>query len=50
MSETQEIHNFLLHHLDIPAGLPHSHETLGDEPFVFLCSVPNLPNEVEILG
>ena len=36
--------------LFIPAGLPHFYETLGDEPFVFLCSVPNLPDEVEILG
>jgi len=35
--------------LYIPAGLPHSYETIGDEPFVFLCSVPNLPDEVEIL-
>jgi quercetin dioxygenase-like cupin family protein len=35
--------------LYIPAGLPHSYETIGDEPFVFLCSVPNLPDEVKIL-
>ena len=35
--------------LFIPAGLPHSYETIGDEPFVFLCSVPNLPDDVEIL-
>ncbi len=36
--------------LYIPAGLPHSYETIGDEPFVFLCSVPNLEDKVEILG
>ena len=36
--------------LFIPAGLPHFYETIGDEPFVFLCSVPNLPDEVEVLA
>ena len=35
--------------LFIPAGLPHFYETIGDEPFIFLCSVPNLPDEVELL-
>jgi quercetin dioxygenase-like cupin family protein len=35
--------------LFIPAGQPHFYETIGDEPFVFLCSVPNLVDEVEIL-
>ncbi len=35
--------------LFIPAGLPHFYETIGDEPFVFLCSVPNLVDEVEVL-
>jgi len=24
----------------IPAGVPHSYETLGDEPYSFLCLVP----------
>ncbi len=33
----------------IPAGTPHWYETLGDEPFVFLCAVPNLPDRVEVL-
>jgi quercetin dioxygenase-like cupin family protein len=33
----------------IPAGIPHSYEALGDEPFVFLCVVPNLPDETTIL-
>ncbi len=36
--------------LFIPAGLPHSYETIGEEAFVFLCSVPNLPDKVEILA
>ena len=33
----------------IPAGVPHFYETIGDESFVFLCSVPNLPDTVEIV-
>lgn len=33
----------------IPAGTPHSYEARGDEPFEFLCAVPNLPDEIEIL-
>jgi quercetin dioxygenase-like cupin family protein len=33
----------------IPGGVPHSYETLGDEPFVFLCVVPNAPDETTIL-
>ena len=32
----------------IPAGVPHSYEVL-DEPFEFLCVVPNLPDAIEIL-
>jgi len=36
--------------LFISAGLPHFYETIGDEPFVFLCSVPNKPDEIEILA
>ncbi len=35
--------------LFIPAGLPHFYETIGDEPFIFLCSVPNLVDKVEIV-
>lgn len=37
----------------IPAGLPHWYEALGaegDEPFEFLCVVPNGPDTIEILG
>ena len=34
----------------IPAGTPHWYEALGDEPFEFLCVVPNGPDRIEILG
>jgi quercetin dioxygenase-like cupin family protein len=33
----------------IPGGVPHSYEALGDEPFEFLCAVPNLPDETVLL-
>lgn len=33
----------------IPGGIPHSYEALGDEPFEFLCAVPNLPDETTIV-
>jgi quercetin dioxygenase-like cupin family protein len=33
----------------IPAGTPHWYETVGDEPFEFLCAVPNHPDEIELL-
>jgi quercetin dioxygenase-like cupin family protein len=33
----------------IPGGVPHSYEALGDEPFEFLCVVPNLPDETTLL-
>ena len=29
----------------IPANVPHSYTTLGEEDFEFLCSVPNKPDE-----
>ncbi|MBT3316341.1 MAG: cupin domain-containing protein [Anaerolineae bacterium] len=35
--------------LFIPAGQPHFYETIGDEPFEFLCSVPNKPDKIEIV-
>jgi quercetin dioxygenase-like cupin family protein len=35
--------------LFIPAGIPHWYEALGDEPFEFLCVVPNGPDRIEIL-
>ena len=33
----------------IPAGTPHWYKTTSDEPFVFLCMVPNLPDTTEML-
>src|SRR5687768_14701308 len=33
--------------LFIPAGLPHWYEALGDEPFEFLCMVPNKEDKIE---
>ena len=35
----------------IPGGVPHSYEAdEGDEPFEFLCVVPNRPDEIRIVG
>ncbi len=34
----------------IPAGLPHSYETLGNEAYSFLCLVPNAEDRIEILA
>lgn len=33
----------------IPAGVPHSYQSIGEEDFVFLCVVPNRPDKIEIL-
>ncbi len=33
----------------IPAGVPHWYRSIGEEPFVFLCLVPNLPDEITLL-
>ena len=33
----------------IPAGVPHWYKTEGDEPFVFLCIVPNIPDKVQMV-
>jgi quercetin dioxygenase-like cupin family protein len=33
----------------IPAGVPHSYESIGKEDFVFLCMVPNRRDEIEIV-
>lgn len=35
--------------LFIPAGTAHWYETLGDEPFEFLCVVPNRPDRIRLL-
>ena len=34
----------------IPAGTPHWYETLGTEPFEFLCMVPNKEDKIDIIG
>jgi len=32
----------------IPAGVPHWYRAEGDEPFEFLCIVPNIPDKIEM--
>ena len=32
----------------IPAETPHWYEAVGEEPFEFLCMVPNLPDTIEL--
>ncbi len=34
----------------IPAGIPHWYTNIGNEPFEFLCMVPNKPDKITILG
>jgi quercetin dioxygenase-like cupin family protein len=34
----------------IPAGIPHCYKTIGDEPFEFLCMVPNKEDVIKIVG
>ena len=36
--------------LYIPAGAPHWYETVGSEPYEFLCLGPNSPDKVELVG
>lgn len=33
----------------IPALVPHNYEPIGDEPFEFICVVPNLPDETKLV-
>jgi quercetin dioxygenase-like cupin family protein len=33
----------------IPMGIPHWYRAEGDEPFEFICVVPNAPDHIEIL-
>ncbi len=33
----------------IPAETPHWYECLGDEPFVFICVVPNAEDKIELV-
>ncbi len=34
----------------IPAKVPHWYRTVGEEPFVFICVVPNEPDKTTILS
>lgn len=34
----------------IPAGVAHSYETIGDEPYSFLCLIPKGEDKIEILS
>jgi quercetin dioxygenase-like cupin family protein len=34
----------------IPAGTPHWYRATGDEPFEFLCMVPNKPDTIELVS
>ncbi len=34
----------------IPAGMAHWYRVVGNEPFEFICVVPNLPDEIEMLS
>jgi quercetin dioxygenase-like cupin family protein len=33
----------------IPEGVPHFYENIGDEPFEFLCIIPNKEDKIEIV-
>jgi len=33
----------------IPAGVPHSYASIGEEPVEFLCAVPNLSDTIELV-
>ena len=33
----------------IPAGVPHWYEAQGEEPFEFICVVPNGPDRIELV-
>jgi len=33
----------------IPKGIPHWYKAEGDEPFEFICIVPNEPDHIEVL-
>jgi quercetin dioxygenase-like cupin family protein len=33
----------------IPAGVPHWYEVIGDEPYEFLCVVPNQEDRIELV-
>lgn len=33
----------------IPANVPHSYQTTGDDAFEFLCMVPNQPDQIKMI-
>jgi quercetin dioxygenase-like cupin family protein len=33
----------------IPGGTPHWYRTEGDQPFEFLCVIPDSPDRIELL-
>ena len=34
----------------IPEGVIHFYENVSEEPFEFLCIIPNKPDEIKIVG
>lgn len=34
----------------VPAGIPHWYRVKGAAPYVFLCMVPNLEDEIRVIG
>jgi quercetin dioxygenase-like cupin family protein len=46
--ETYEVHSGDA--VFISAGAVHFYENIGEEPFEFLCVVPNQPDEIKIVG
>jgi quercetin dioxygenase-like cupin family protein len=34
----------------IPEGVVHFYENIGEEPFEFLCIIPNKPDEIKVVG
>jgi quercetin dioxygenase-like cupin family protein len=34
----------------IPEGAVHFYDNIGDEPFEFLCIIPNKPDEIKVIG
>ena len=46
--EVHEVHSGDV--LFIPAGTPHWYEAGGNEPFEFLCVVPNRPDTIRLVG
>ncbi|MDI6769513.1 MAG: cupin domain-containing protein [Anaerolineales bacterium] len=34
----------------IPEGVPHWYQNVGEEDFEFLCTIPNKPDEIRVIG